>query len=40
MPILTKEERELRAFTVLAPLVGIEVVGGSILQARPPAPDI
>jgi hypothetical protein len=37
---LTKEERELRTFEALAPLVGINVVPGSIIQDPPPAPDI
>ncbi len=38
--ILTKVQRELRTFEALAPLVGITVVTGSIIQAPPPAPDI
>jgi hypothetical protein len=37
---LTKQEQEFRIFEVLAPLAGINVVPGSIIQARPPAPDI
>jgi hypothetical protein len=39
-PELTKEEREFRIFEVLAPLAGIKVVPGSIIQLPPPAPDI
>lgn len=39
-PDLTKEEREFRTFEVLAPLAGLKVVPGSIIQALPPAPDI
>jgi hypothetical protein len=39
-PDLTKEERELRTFVALAPLVGIKVVPGSIIQDPPPSPDI
>jgi hypothetical protein len=39
-PDLAKEERELRTFVALAPLAGINVIPGSIIQARPPAPDI
>lgn len=37
---LTKEQAERRIFEALAPLVGMEVVPGSIRQKRPPAPDI
>src|ERR1700730_11724015 len=37
---LTKEQVERRIFEALAPLVGMEVVSGSIRQKRPPAPDI
>jgi len=39
-PELTKEEREFRIFVALAPLAGIHVVPGSIIQALPPTPDI
>lgn len=37
---MTKEQAERRIFEALAPLVGVEVVPGSIRQKRPPAPDI
>ena len=37
---LTKEQVERRIFEALAPLVGMEVVPGSIRQNQPPAPDI
>ena len=37
---LTKEQIERRIFEALAPLVGMDVVPGSIRQLTPPAPDI
>jgi hypothetical protein len=37
---LTKEQVERRIFEALTPLVGMEVVPGSIRQKPPPAPDI
>jgi len=37
---LTKQQLERRIFQALAPLVGAEVVEGSIRQYLPPAPDI
>jgi hypothetical protein len=40
MAALTKEEIEFRVFEALAPLAGLNVVPGSILQPPPPAPDI
>lgn len=40
MSDLTKEGRERRIFVALAPLAGITIVPGSIIQAPPPAPDI
>jgi hypothetical protein len=39
-PGFAKQERELRTFMALAPLVGIKVVPGSIIQDPPPSPDI
>jgi hypothetical protein len=38
--VLTKEQAELRVFESLARLAGYEIVGGSIKQSPPPAPDI
>jgi hypothetical protein len=38
--VLTKEEVERRIFDALAPLVGADVVPGSIGRDKPPAPDI
>jgi hypothetical protein len=38
--VLTKEEVERRIFEALAPLVGADVVPGSIRRDKPPAPDI
>jgi hypothetical protein len=37
---LTKQQLERRIFEALAPLVGADVVPGSIRQLDPPAPDI
>jgi hypothetical protein len=38
--MLTKVERELRIFEALAPMIGYEVVPGSIQQPDPPQPDV